>query len=91
MGLPVLQVLKAEDAYAPRRATLGSQFQSLSHGPSDVGEANKMADNINYLFSIPPSIHYYINVSTAVYYINRHTYIYTTGSVTQSHTTKCQN
>ena len=41
---------------------------------------NKMADNIISLFSILPSIHYYINVSTVIlpqftHYINIHTYI----------------
>ena len=43
-------------------------------------EANKMADHINSLSSINPSIHNYINASTVLlpqitYYINRHTYL----------------
>ena len=73
--MPVLQLLKAEDAYAPRGATFGSQFQSPSLGPSGVREANKMVDNINSLSSICLSIHYYINASTVIlpqfnYYID---------------------
>ena len=54
----------------------------------------------NSLFSILPSIHYYINASTVIplqfmYVIYKQTYIhtdiYTTGSVTRCHTTKFQN
>ena len=75
--LPVLQLLKAEDASALCKAMFGSQFQSHSLSPSGMREANKMADNINSLSSILVSTHYYINVSTVIlpqctYYINMH-------------------
>ena len=74
--MPVLQLSKAEDTYASRRATFGSRFQSPSLGASSVREANKVANNINSLAPILPSVHYYINVSTVIlpqftYYINR--------------------
>ena len=38
---PVLQLSKAEDAYAPRGASFGSRFQSPSLSPSGVREANR--------------------------------------------------
>ena len=47
MWLPVLQLSKAEDAYAPRGVTVGSRFQSPSLGPSGV--RNKMANNYRFL------------------------------------------
>ena len=50
--LAVLQLSKAEDAYAPRGATFGSQLQSPAFGLSGVREANRMTDNINSLSSI---------------------------------------
>ena len=44
MWLPVLQLSKAEDTYAPHRATFGSRFYSPSLGLSGMRKANKMAD-----------------------------------------------
>ena len=78
--MPVLQLSEAEDAYAPRRATFGSQFQSPSLGLSGARDAKQKAHNINSLSSIHPLIHYYINASTVIlsqltYYINIPTYI----------------
>ena len=55
--LPVLQLLKAEDAYVLRGATFGSQFQSPSLGSSGVREEKQVADNINFPSSIHPSIY----------------------------------
>ena len=63
--LPVLQLLEAEDAYAPRGATFGSRFQSPL-GLSGARDANQKADNINSLSTIHPLIHYYINASTVI-------------------------
>ena len=64
--MPVLQLSKAEDAYAPRGATFGSRFQSPSLIPFGVREAKQKADNINSLSSILPSIQYYKNASTVI-------------------------
>ena len=78
--LPVLQLSKTEDSYAPRGATFRSRLQSPSLGSSGLRQANPMADNINFLSSILRTIHYYINVSTVIllqftYYTNIHTYL----------------
>ena len=82
MWLPVLQLLKAEDAYAPCRATFGSLFHSPSLGSSGVRKSNKMAANTNSLASKFPLIHYYTNANTVIllqftYYISIHTYTHT--------------
>ena len=91
MWLPVLQLLKAEDAYAPRRA----MFQSPSLGVSGVREANKMADHINFSSSILLSIHNYINASTVIlpqfmYYTYQHIILPEVGHEA-IYTTNCQN
>ena len=56
--------------------------QSLFLGLSGMRNANKMVNIINPLYSILPSIHYYINANIVIlpqltYYINIHTYILT--------------
>ena len=77
--LPVLQLAKAEDAYAPCEVTFGSRFQSPSFGPSGVREANKMANNINSLSSI--LLRYIIikasSYTTTVNVLYKYTYILT--------------
>ena len=60
--MPVLQLSKAEDAYALRRA----MFQSLSLDVSGGRDTNKMAHYINILSTILRSIHIYINASTLI-------------------------
>ena len=59
---------EAEDAYAPRGATLGSRFQSSSLGPSSMRKANKITDTINSLSSIF-SVHYLIIIVTHIFVV----------------------
>ena len=56
---------------AERRLEAGFK---LLHSVLVVGEANKMADNINSLSSILSVIHYYINIGTVI--LPLFTYLY---------------
>ena len=79
--LPVLQLSKAEDAYAPCGATFGSRFQSLSLGPSGVREANGSDEQYNFpIFNTSVDTLLYKckhSYTTAVNVLYKHTDIYT--------------